>query len=175
MLAQIALCELAVTKSELAEEMMSEELRNYKKISKSIYSSIDTVKSQIDLYKESLKVAKKIRKNRMEYDVLAKIINKQPDRKETIQQHKQLQEELNELHEERLQLNKKLDTKRKEFSVLMNSIKELDMILAQYSSDDKNEESDVEIICDDDLDEECLEPKALDTIEILAESMIIDS
>ena len=159
--------------------MMSEELKNYKNISKSIYSSIDTVKSQIDLYKESLKVAKKIRKNRMEYDVLAKIINKQPDRKETIQKHKQLQEELDGLHEERLQLNKKLDTKKKEFSVLMNSIKELEMILAQYSSSDKNEESDVEIICDDDLDEDenllCLEePKKMDSIEILADSMIID-
>jgi THO complex subunit 7 len=36
-----------------------------------------------------------VRKNRIEYDVLAKVINEQPDRKETDEKLSQLRKELN--------------------------------------------------------------------------------
>jgi THO complex subunit 7 len=39
--------------------------------------------------------AKTLRKNRIEYDVLAKFINEQPDRKETDEKLSQLQKEVN--------------------------------------------------------------------------------
>lgn len=137
MLAQLSQCEFAVTKSDFASKMMKQELKNYEVISQTIDSGIEHAKSQIEQSKENLVLAKKIRKNRMEYDVLAKIITQQPDRKKTTEKLEALKKELSELENNRRQLQRKLEIRRNEFSVLMRSIKEL-----QTKLDDENEEID---------------------------------
>lgn len=131
--AQLAQCEFAVTKSDFASKMMKQELRNYESISKTIDTGIDQAKAQIEQSKENLVLAKKIRKNRMEYDALAKIITQQPDRKKTTEQLDSLKRELNELDNSNRQLQRKLEIRSNEFSVLMRSIKEL-----QAKLDDEN-------------------------------------
>lgn len=150
LLFQLEQAEFGITKSELTEKMIREELENYEKISKTIEETIETVKRQIVTYKEGLVVAKKIRQNKMEYDVLAKVINQQPDRIQTVQQHEKLNTELNELYGKQLELKKKLEQKRKEFAVLMNALNELEE-LSNHIADNKSEASDIEI-----LDEELL-------------------
>lgn len=125
MLSQLAQCEFAVTKSNYASTMMKQELKNYEQISQTIDLGIEHAKSQIEQSKENLVLAKKIRKNRMEYDVLAKVINQQPDRKKTTEKLEALKKELNELDNNRRHLQRKLEIRRNEFSVLMRSIKEL--------------------------------------------------
>lgn len=113
--------------------MMKQELRNYESISQTIDTGIDQAKAQIEQSKENLVLAKKIRKNRMEYDALAKIITQQPDRKKTTEQLDTLKRELNELDGNNRQLQRKLEVRSNEFSVLMRSIKEL-----QAKLDDEN-------------------------------------
>lgn len=124
-LAQLAQCEFAMTKSDYASEMMKEEFKNYERISQTIENSIVLAKKQIEQSKENLILAKKIRKNRMEYDVLAKVINQQPDRKKTVDQLEKLKKELNTLEDKRRSLQRKLEIRRKDFTVLMRSIHEL--------------------------------------------------
>ncbi|XP_059622613.1 THO complex subunit 7 homolog [Phlebotomus argentipes] len=136
MQAQLAQCEFAVTKSDFATRMMQQELKNYESISQTIEKGIELAKVQIEHSKENLVLAKKIRKNRMEYDVLSKVINQQPDRKKTLQQLDVVKEELNQLQDSRRQLQRKLASRRKEFLVLMRAIKEL-----QGSLQDDDEES----------------------------------
>lgn len=125
LVAQLAQCEFAILKSDLALKMMTQEQENYEKISDTIITGIEQAKIQIEQSKENLVLAKKIRKNRMEYDVLAKVINQQPDRQRTTAQLEALKKELDELEETRRQLQRKLEVRRNEFTVLMRSIKEL--------------------------------------------------
>lgn len=154
LLAQLAQCEFAVTKSDFATKMMKQELKNYETISDTIEGSIEVAKREIEASKEDLILAKKIRKNRMEYDALAKVINAQPDRKKTTEQLDNLTKELNELEEKKAQLQRKLDTRKNDFLVLMRSIKELQSNLDDSSSD---EEGNDEKMSMDDDDEKVFE------------------
>lgn len=105
--------------------MIEDELSNYKSISTAIDSGIEQAKHQIEQSKESLSVAKKVRKNKMEYDVLAKVIKQQPDRKEMAAKLDALQKELEDLKDSRRRVDRNLESRRNEFSVLMRSIHEL--------------------------------------------------
>lgn len=112
---------------------MKQELHNYEAISQAIDGGIEQAKTQIDQSKENLVLAKKIRKNRMEYDVLAKIISAQPDRKKTTDKLDTLRTELNELESSRHQLQCKFQVRQNDFAVLMRSIRELQ---AKLDNDD---------------------------------------
>ncbi|XP_053657952.1 THO complex subunit 7 homolog [Anopheles marshallii] len=125
LLAQLAQCEFDMKKSDFYADVMQQELKNYATISDTIESGIETAKAQIVQSKQNLVLAKKIRKNRMEYDMLAKTINQQPDRKNTVQELESLKQNLDQLKESRADLQRKLETKKKDFSVLMRSIAEL--------------------------------------------------
>ncbi|XP_055638813.1 THO complex subunit 7 homolog [Toxorhynchites rutilus septentrionalis] len=148
LLAQLAQCEFAMKKSDFTAKMMQQELKNYATISDTIETGIETAKVQIIQSKESLVLAKKIRKNRMEYDVLAKIINQQPDRKNTIKELEMLKDELDRLQEKKASLERKLDTKKKDFTVLMRSIVELQNKLESVG-DDNQETGEERMSCDD--------------------------
>ncbi|XP_055693428.1 THO complex subunit 7 homolog [Lutzomyia longipalpis] len=143
MQAQLAQCEFAVTKSDFATKMMQQELKNYESISQTIEKGIELAKVQIEHSKENLVLAKKIRKNRMEYDVLSKVINQQPDRKKTLQQLDVVKGELNQLQDTRRVLQRKLAHRRKEFLVLMRSIRELQATLQE--DEEASEDEDTEM------------------------------
>lgn len=148
-LSQMAQCEFAVTKSDFSSQMMKQELTNYASISKTIESGIELAKTQIEQSKKSLVLAKKIRKNRMEYDVLAKIITQQPDRKKTVMQLDLLKKDLNELKNNRRQMQNKLESKRKNFTVLMRAIKELQNNLGSDSEDELEIDTEIDgMSCD---------------------------
>lgn len=119
---------------------MKQELTNYETISETINNGIEQAKSQIEQSKENLVLAKKIRKNRMEYDALAKIITQQPDRKKTTEKLDLLKRELNDLVQSNRQLQRKLEVRSNEFSVLMRSIKELQAKLDDENGTDRAED-----------------------------------
>ncbi|XP_058453632.1 THO complex subunit 7 homolog [Malaya genurostris] len=148
LLAQLAQCEFAMKKSDFCAKMMQQELKNYATISDTIETGIETAKTQIVQSKQNLVLAKKIRKNRMEYDVLAKIINQQPDRKNTIKELDMLKHELDQLQERKGSLERKLDTKKKDFTVLMRSIVELQNKLESVGGDSQNVTDD-RMSCDE--------------------------
>lgn len=154
MLAQLSQCEFTITKSSYTACMMKQELKNYETISNAIEDGIEHAKVQIDLNKKNLILAKNIRKNRMQYDVLAKIINQQPDRKKTTETLETLNKELNELEENRRQLQRKLEIRRNEFSVLMRSIKELQTKLDDNENDKKYTNDDEDSNNNGDYDED---------------------
>lgn len=137
MLSQLAQCEFAQKKSRLVSNMSQEELKNYEKLSKDIEVQIEEAKKDIEKTKIELQEAKRVRKNRIEYDVLAKVINEQPDRQETNQRLTTLRQELGALKEKSEQLEQKLEMRRKQFHVLISSIHSLQGML---------DESDEEIM-----------------------------
>ncbi|XP_015599536.1 THO complex subunit 7 homolog [Cephus cinctus] len=137
MLSQLAQCEFAQKKSRLVSNMSEEELKNYEKMSKEIEIEIEDAKKDIEQTKVELQEAKQVRKNRIEYDVLAKVINEQPDRQETDLKLATLRKELGTLKEKSEQLEHKLEMRRKQFHVLISSIHSLQGML---------DESDEEIM-----------------------------
>lgn len=137
MLSQMAQCEFAQKKSRFVSIMSIEELKNYDKMSKKIDVEIEEAIKDIELTKTELQDAKRIRKNRIEYDVLAKVINEQPDRQETNTKLATLRQELGSLKEKSEQLEHKLAMRRKQFHVLVSSIHSLQGML---------DESDEEIM-----------------------------
>lgn len=145
MLSQLAQCEFAVIKSDYASKMMKQEKKNYEIVSSKIDSSIVQTKKQIEESKEKLVLAKKIRKNRMEYDVLAKIISQQPDRRKTTEKLEALKKDLHELGSTRRQLETKMEVRKNEFAVLMRSIQELQDKLDDLTDDD-GDIKDVEMV-----------------------------
>ena len=78
-------------------DMNSLELDKYHLLSERIQSEIATTQEEIEKVKASLITAQQVRKNKMEYDALAKVISQEKDRKETQQELKCLQKELSSL------------------------------------------------------------------------------
>jgi THO complex subunit 7 len=74
--------------------MSAAELQNYENLSVHIASGIEAAKQGIESTKLDFQDAKTVRKNRIEYDVLAKVINEQPDRKEMDEKLSHLRKEL---------------------------------------------------------------------------------
>ncbi|OWR42058.1 THO complex subunit 7 homolog [Danaus plexippus] len=141
MLAQLAQCEFAVTKSQLGSEMMAAELKSYEALSKILENGIEVAKGNIEKSKSDLTQAKTVRKNRIEYDVLAKVISEQPDRKETLERLSTLKMELSNLEGTRQQLESRLSLRKKQFHVLVTSIHQLQALL--------DENDDIEMTSDD--------------------------
>lgn len=129
MLAQLAQCEFAVTKSQLASEMMAAELQSYEDLSKILENGIEIAKQNIEKSKADFAQAKTVRKNRIEYNVLAKVISEQPDRKETLERLSLLKTELSNLETTKQQLESRLSLRKKQFHVLVTSIHQLQALL----------------------------------------------
>lgn len=129
MLAQLAQCEFAVTKSQLASEMMAAELQSYEDLSKILENGIEIAKQNIEKSKADFAQAKTVRKNRIEYNVLAKVISEQPDRKETLERLSLLKTELSSLETTKQQLESRLSLRKKQFHVLVTSIHQLQALL----------------------------------------------
>lgn len=141
MLAQLAQCEFAVTKSQLASEMMAAELQSYEDLSKILENGIEIAKQNIEKSKADFAQAKTVRKNRIEYNVLAKVISEQPDRKETLERLGLLKTELSSLEATKQQLESRLSLRKKQFHVLVTSIHQLQALL--------DEPDDMESISED--------------------------
>ncbi|KAH9490726.1 THO complex subunit 7, partial [Bulinus truncatus] len=107
MQAMIGQCEYTLEKAMNTFEMNKQELENYEKLSKEIDDKIEEATKRIAEAKQELQLAKCIRKNRQEYDNLAKIIQQQPDRQETTKQLQALDKELANLAKTRQHLEEK--------------------------------------------------------------------
>ena len=94
-----------------------------------IEKDIAQAREDIMQCKLELQQAKKIRKNKQEYDALAKIIEGHPDRKQSQAETDRLQEELESLEHTKNQLAKKLDVRGKQLHALIHTIHILQQIL----------------------------------------------
>lgn len=145
-------CEFSVLKSELSEQMIDEELKNYKKVSDNIAERIELVKEQIDQAKEQLVSAKEIRRNKLEYSSMARLIKEEPDRKEIVKKHEMLKEELLKQNEQFQKVNRKLENRRKDFASFMLLTQELLKDCNFESNGSNNELDDDEGVLDGDDD-----------------------
>ncbi|XP_069793250.1 THO complex subunit 7 homolog [Narcine bancroftii] len=139
MLGTLGQCEFSMGKTLLVYDMNLREMLNYEKISKDIENNISAAHDKISECKKQIQQAKRIRKNRQEYDALAKVIQQHPDRHETLQQLEALGKELEHLSHIKESVEDKLELRRKQFHVLLSTIHELQQTL---ESDEKLSEGE---------------------------------
>ncbi|XP_068109896.1 THO complex subunit 7 homolog [Hyperolius riggenbachi] len=145
MLSTLSQCSFSMGKTLLVHDMNLREMENYEKIYNDIESSIAAAHEKIAECKKQILQAKRIRKNRQEYDALAKVIQNHPDRHETLKQLESLDKELKRLSHTKESVEDKLELRRKQFHVLLSTIHELqhtlenDEKLAEESQDSQME------------------------------------
>ncbi|XP_068758651.1 THO complex subunit 7 homolog [Montipora capricornis] len=137
---QLAQCEFAIRKTQTVFEMNELETENYEKIYDDIEQSITHAYEEIASCKTELQQAKRIRRNRQEYDALAKVIAKHPERQETLKQIEELEKELNSFTETKESLLSKFELRQKQFHLLINTIHELQRMLEEDKTDSDAEQ-----------------------------------
>ncbi|XP_028680595.1 THO complex subunit 7 homolog isoform X1 [Erpetoichthys calabaricus] len=147
MLGSLTQCEFSMGKTLLVYDMNLKEMENYEKIYKDIEQSISAAHEKIAECKREILQAKRIRKNRQEYDALAKVIQQHPDRHETLKQLEALDKELQRLCHIKESVEEKLELRKKQFHVLLSTIHELQQTLEndeKFSEVEESQESQME-------------------------------
>ncbi len=122
-------CEWIDGKSKLVQEMNAREAENYEKVFANIKDEIAKAERDIKETKEELVRARRIRRNRLEYDAMAKVINQNEDRATTSQKIDDVKAELERLKATEASLEEKLEERKKQFHVLVQSIHNLQALL----------------------------------------------
>jgi len=135
MLTQLASIEWSMSKSRQAEAMNLAEQAHYENVHSRVEEGIVKAREEIEETKHELTEAKLIRKNRMEYDALAKVIQSHPDRDSSMQRLSGVQEELLQLQDKERLLQDKLETRKKQFHLLVSSIHQMQELLEEDEED----------------------------------------
>ncbi|XP_026077198.1 THO complex subunit 7 homolog [Carassius auratus] len=141
MVTSLAQCEFSMGKTLLVYDMNLKEMENYEAIYADIEKSITSAHEKIAECKKEIQRAKRIRKNRQEYDALARVIKQHPDRHETLKQLEALEKELQQLSHIKENVEDKLELRKKQFHVLLTTIQELQQTL---ENDEKMESDDTQ-------------------------------
>lgn len=121
--------EFGLLRNQFIVEMNKNEQENYKTLYEKISNEIEKAKKKIIENKAELVEARKIRKNRQEYDVLARQILNYPDRKEMQETIKNLEAKVESLKKAESDYDRKIDLRRKQFSVVLQSLSSLKSLI----------------------------------------------
>jgi THO complex subunit 7 len=150
MIASLSHAEFGLLRNQFILDMNKMEQDNYDELYKRIDGEIEKAKKKILDSKLELQEARKIRKNRQEYDMLARQIQNYPDRAEMQTTIKSLEEKLESLKRVDNEYVKKLELRRKQFSVVLQALSsmknliendsKLEDVILNQASDENNEE-----------------------------------
>lgn len=126
---QLFQSEQAGLKAHQVLKMHNFEVNNYENIFKKIDERVLEAQEKQVVCKSELMQAKKLRRNKCEYDSLAGVILSHADRLETLNKLSILQQEIDSLEDTRKDLEQKLEKRRKQFQVLLDAGQLLQQIL----------------------------------------------
>ncbi|XP_054711620.1 THO complex subunit 7 homolog [Uloborus diversus] len=129
LLTSLANCEFLMFKSQQAQIVNSAEINHYEELYSEIENKIAEAQNTILQKKSELQQSKRVRKNKQQYDALARIIAEQPDRKETHSKLEALGEEIANLEKEKQELQMRLEKRHKQFKVLLSAAHQLQQII----------------------------------------------
>ena len=137
MTASLSNVEFGLLRNKMIFDMNKMEQGNYEVLYQKINSEIEKAKKKIVEKKIELKEARKIRKNRQEYDILARQIQNYPEREQMQNTIKNLEKKVEHLKKTDAENNKKLELRRKQFGVVLQSLSSLkSMIETDYKLDE---------------------------------------
>jgi THO complex subunit 7 len=94
-----------------------------------INNDIDKAEKKIVEKKVELQEARKIRKNRQEYDLLARRIHEYPDRLQMQETIRNLEERMKNIKKTDAEYDKKIELRHKQFSVVLQSVSSLKSLI----------------------------------------------
>jgi THO complex subunit 7 len=133
MVASLSHAEFGLLRNQFILDMNKMEQDNYDELYKRIDGEIEKAKRKIVESKLELQEARKIRKNRQEYDMLARQIQNYPDRAEMQATIKSLEEKLESLKKVDNEYVKKLEQRRKQFSVVLQALSSMKNLIENDS------------------------------------------
>ncbi|XP_067951898.1 THO complex subunit 7 homolog [Watersipora subatra] len=135
--------EYQAEKTWLVQQMATREQERYDRLHDEIGEKVQAANSQIENCKEELIKAKQIRKNKQEYDAWAQKVMEHPNREETANKLEREHEKLKEMEQTRVELDQKLEQRKKQFAVLLTAIQDL-----QDELEEESMEKDGDIVID---------------------------
>uniref|UniRef100_A0A914X281 Uncharacterized protein n=1 Tax=Plectus sambesii TaxID=2011161 RepID=A0A914X281_9BILA len=137
---QIELAEFSMRKQTMIYAMNEQQIDSYAALCTEIEEDLKRAQDSISEAKKELHQAKQVRKNRQEYDLMAKMIEEQPSRSETNEKLMQVKQDLKEQGDRQKQLEGKLLERR-------NNLHAFGIILSQFNETLKDDiKADKEII-----------------------------
>lgn len=136
---EIKLHDLEMKKMALGAQAMQAEISHYDAISEKTRSSIINTKQEIEKLKLDLDRETKIRRNRQEYDELAKMTSERAPSRISKRKLMEENEEIETIRMEQEKIKKKLAMKGKQFHLLMQMIEDLKR---DVDGDDENDDED---------------------------------
>ena len=135
-MASLSHAEFGLFRNQFILDMNKMEQDNYEELYARINSEIERAQKKIIESKVDLLEARKIRKNRQEYDILARQILNFPNRSEMEATIKNLEERVEQLKKSEYEYDRKIDLRRKQFSVVLQSLSSLKMLIETDSKYD---------------------------------------
>ena len=121
-IASLSHAEFALLRNQFILDMNKMEQDKYEVLYNKINSEIERAKKKIVESKKDLQEARKIRKNRQEYDILARQILNYSNRTEMQAKIKALEDKVELLKKQESEYDRKIDLRRKQFSVVLQSL-----------------------------------------------------
>lgn len=155
MLGQLAGLEYNMAKSRLVTGMNMMEEANYEDLEKKITEGIEEARKDIEETKIELEEAKQIRKNRLAYDELGKVILEHPDRESSLSRIENIKQEQEQLRSKEKALEQKLEQRRKQFHLLISTIHQLQSLISEedgisFNSEEEEQEGEQDVVVLDD-------------------------
>lgn len=129
--------EVAMARSVQTIRMIARELGNYETIYGNIQKAILDAKEKLQQCKLQLANAKQLRRNKLDYDSVATVLDQHPSTQETQKKLSLLEEEIQGLQKINTQIEKKLEKRRRQFQLLLTASHALQNVL----DDDSNNAS----------------------------------
>ena len=140
MMASLSHAEFGLLRNQFILEMNKVEQDNYAVLYSKINSEIERAKKKIVESKVDLQEARKIRKNRQEYDVIARQILNYMNRNEMQTTIKSLEDKVEGLKKLGNDYDRKIEMRRKQFAVVLQSLSNMKSFV---ESDDSTKPDDV--------------------------------
>ncbi|CAG2119381.1 unnamed protein product, partial [Medioppia subpectinata] len=140
-------CELSMSKSAQTLRMAAKEMANYERLYEQTGESIVDCRQRLAKARDELRTAKRVREYRHEYESMATLINRHCDRSETTKKLRELRKEIQRIHSIRDDLNKRLDSRRQQFQVMLGASRQLNLFLSE-DNDHSMDEQEVDVESD---------------------------
>ncbi|XP_045605637.1 THO complex subunit 7 homolog [Procambarus clarkii] len=129
LLTQLAAIEHSSLKWRSIVDMNREEIQHYELLREETNTNVKEACIAIGAAKQELEEARQVRRNRLEYDALARLIKEHPPRSDTANKLAHLTQQLHSLKSKRDQLEEKVGLRRKQLHVLVTSLHQLKQTL----------------------------------------------
>lgn len=114
------------------------EEQRYNQLSTEVQDDIKSIQQKIIQLKQDLIKAREVKQHRQEYDAMATVIQKHPDRESSISEIDSLKENFKKVNNRIEEITEKLERRRKQSSILMLAIHQM-LHSIEEDSDNSND------------------------------------